>query len=77
MAAVTVYSKPNCMQCQFTKRFLTDQGIPFDIKDVEENEEALQEVVALGFKSLPVVSVEGQEAFSGFKPDRLKKILAS
>ncbi|GAA0371412.1 redoxin NrdH [Alkalibacterium iburiense] len=72
MAAVTVYSKPNCMQCQFTKRFLTDQGIDFDIKDVEENEEALEEVIALGFQSLPVVAIEGQEAFSGFKPDRLK-----
>ena len=72
MAAVTVYSKPNCMQCQFTKRFLTDQGIDFNLIDVEENEEALEEVSALGFKSLPVVSIEGQGAFSGFKPDRLK-----
>lgn len=74
VAAVTVYSKPNCMQCQFTKRFLADQGVAFEIKDVEESEKALEEVVALGFKSLPVVAIEGQDAFSGFKPDRLKRL---
>lgn len=74
MAAVTVYSKPDCMQCQFTKRFLMDHGVAFETKDIEENEEALQEVVALGFKSLPVVAIEGQEAFSGFKPERLKRL---
>lgn len=71
MAAVTVYSKPNCMQCQFTKRFLKENDIAFETKDVEEDEEALQEVMKLGFKSLPVVSAEGKEPFSGFRPDKL------
>lgn len=72
---VTVYSKPNCMQCNFTKQFLEDNGVPFIVKDIEESEEALAEVKALGFASLPVVVIEGEEPFNGFRPDRLESLI--
>ncbi|MBF0780216.1 MULTISPECIES: glutaredoxin-like protein NrdH [unclassified Granulicatella] len=74
MAPVVVYSKPNCMQCNFTKKFLEERNIPFKVKDVMEDEVALEEVKALGFSSLPVVVIEGEEPFSGFRPDRLEAI---
>lgn len=74
MAPVIVYSKPNCMQCNFTKKFLEDKNIPFEVRDVMENEAALEEVKSLGFSSLPVVVIDGQEPFSGFRPDRLENI---
>ncbi|MBS4761557.1 glutaredoxin-like protein NrdH [Carnobacteriaceae bacterium zg-ZUI252] len=72
---VTVYSKPNCMQCNFTKQFLLDNDIDFIVKDVEEDAVALEEVKALGFSSLPVVVIEGEEPFNGFRPDRLEGLL--
>jgi glutaredoxin-like protein NrdH len=71
---VVVYSKPNCMQCNFTKKFLEDKGIPYQIKDIEENEKAVDEVKSLGFSSLPVVIAEGIEAFHGFRPDLLNRL---
>lgn len=71
---VIVYSKPNCMQCNFTKKFLEDKGIPFEIKDIAENEAAIEEVKSLGFSSLPVVLAEGLEAFNGFRPDMLSQL---
>ncbi|MFC6465080.1 glutaredoxin-like protein NrdH [Marinilactibacillus sp. GCM10026970] len=71
---VIVYSKPNCMQCNFTKKFLEDKGIPFEIKDIAENEAAIEEVKSLGFSSLPVVLAEGLEAFNGFRPDMLNQL---
>lgn len=74
MADVTVYSKQNCMQCNFTKRFLNEHNIPFQTKDVEEDQEALQEVKELGFSSLPVILAKGQKAFHGFHPDKLKQL---
>ncbi|MFO8069252.1 MAG: glutaredoxin-like protein NrdH [Alkalibacterium sp.] len=73
-ATVIVYSKPNCMQCQFTKKYLENKGIPFEVKDIEQNEKAIDEVRQLGFSSLPVVIAEGIEAFNGFRPDMLNRL---
>lgn len=71
---VIVYSKPNCMQCNFTKKYLEDKGIPYEVKDIAENEAAIEEVKSLGFSSLPVVLAEGLEAFNGFRPDMLNHL---
>ncbi|HFI0463801.1 TPA: glutaredoxin-like protein NrdH [Streptococcus suis] len=68
---ITVYSKPNCMQCDFTKKFLVDNDIPYTLIDTQKNPEALEHVKSLGFQSLPVVEIEGEEPFFGFRPDRL------
>jgi len=73
-SSVIVYSKPNCMQCQFTKKYLENKGIPFEEKDVEQNAEAIDEVKKMGFSSLPVVIAEGIEAFNGFRPDLLNRL---
>ena len=72
---ITLYSKPNCMQCNFTKKFFEDNQVPFVIKDVFESEEALEEVKALGFQSLPVVVADGIEPFFGFRPDILEQLV--
>ena len=63
------------MQCNFTKKFLEDNAITFEVKDVMENEGALAEVRELGFQSLPVVVIEGEEPFFGFRPDRLEQLV--
>lgn len=74
MAKITVYSKPNCMQCDFTKKYLDDKGIDYATLDVFADEEALNHIKSLGFQSLPVVEVDGAEAFNGFRPDLLAKL---
>lgn len=73
-STVIVYSKPNCMQCQFTKKYLENKGIPFEVKDIEQNDQAIDEVKKLGFSSLPVVIAEGIEAFNGFRPELLNRL---
>ncbi|GEK92016.1 glutaredoxin-like protein NrdH [Alkalibacterium kapii] len=73
--SVTVYSKPDCMQCQFTKKYLESKGIPFKEKDVNRDVNAIDEVKKLGFSSLPVVLAEGIEAFNGFRPDMLNRLV--
>lgn len=75
MSQVTVYSKVGCGQCQFTKMFLERHNIDYVEKNVSEDESLVDEVKALGFSSLPVVQIEGEEAFSGFQPDRLEKLV--
>ncbi|MBT2731324.1 MULTISPECIES: glutaredoxin-like protein NrdH [Carnobacterium] len=72
--SIIVYSKPNCMQCNFTKKYLEDKGIAYEVKDIFESEEALNEVKELGFSSVPVIAIEGHEAFNGFRPDLLDQL---
>lgn len=74
MKTITVYSKPNCMQCNFTKKFLDDNSVTYTMINVYENEDALNRVKEMGFQSLPVVEIEGEEPFFGFRPDRLESL---
>lgn len=41
---LTVYSKPNCIQCEMTKIWLDQNKIPYDTVDVIENPEALEKI---------------------------------
>ncbi|MGO3212534.1 MAG: glutaredoxin-like protein NrdH [Ruoffia tabacinasalis] len=74
MSKITVYSKPNCMQCNFTKKYLDDKGVEYSTLDVFVDEEALNYIKSLGFQSLPVVEIDGEEPFNGFRPDLLAKL---
>ena len=69
---VTVYSKPNCMACNFTKKYLNEKGIEFKEINVFEDNEALAMLRDKGFSQMPVVSIEG-EFHTGFQPNLLAK----
>lgn len=69
---VRVYTKPNCGQCDMTKKALDKAGIAFVIEDLTEpgNLAAAKE---LGFMSAPVVMV-GTDGWAGFRPDLIKEL---
>jgi glutaredoxin-like protein NrdH len=71
---ITVYTKPACVQCDSTKRFLTKNNIEFNIIDITEDVEAYNKIVAMGFASAPVV-ITDNDAWAGFKPDKLKELV--
>ena len=48
---LTVYSKPNCIQCEMTKIWLDQNKIPYDTVDVIENPEALRKLDYLDLKA--------------------------
>jgi glutaredoxin len=56
------------------KEFLTREGVVFDTKNVEEDDEAYRELIARGFRSVPV-TVVGAEAIRGFDAAALRKAL--
>lgn len=75
MKSVTVYTKNGCPQCEMTKRVLTGEGIEFTAINVEEDEKSLDYVKnTLGLTAMPVVVVEGEEPFTGFRPDKLEEL---
>jgi len=73
--AVTVYTKPSCVQCTATYRALDARGIEYEVFDVSVDEKALQAVRELGYMQAPVV-IADEEHWSGFRPDKIDELAA-
>jgi glutaredoxin-like protein NrdH len=73
--AVTVYTKPSCVQCTATYRALDNKGIEYEVHDVSTDEAALEHVKSLGYMQAPVV-VTDDDHWSGFRPDKIAPLRA-
>lgn len=71
--AITVYTKPSCVQCNATYRALDSKGIAYDVRDLSEDPVALEQVKELGYLQAPVV-VADDEHWSGFRPDKIDEL---
>jgi glutaredoxin-like protein NrdH len=80
--SVTVYTQPDCVQCDRTKKYLDDpkrgnMAGQYRTVDLAQDPEALAAVKALGYMAAPVVIVgnPGNNAdethWYGFRPDML------
>ena len=56
------------------KEFLSRAGQAFTVKLVDEDNAAYDELIALGYRTVPVTIINGQ-AVRGFDPDALAKAL--
>lgn len=76
---VTIYSKPNCPQCDATKRKFTKEGVAFREVDVSEDKRAFMRVRdEWGYQRVPVIEVRGEGfdvRWDGFRPDRMKAVI--
>lgn len=77
---LAVYSKPRCMQCEFTKMWLTKNKVEFETIDIEANPGAFELLKHYGFSSLPVVAIDDElsdesKVWSGFQIDKLEALL--
>jgi glutaredoxin 3 len=55
--------------------YLSQKGIPFTEKNVARDPEAVQELMSMGLRSLPVVVI-GETRLSGFNPAAIDQALA-
>jgi len=69
-----VYTKPQCVQCDATKRWLDNHGIEYSTVDITEDQEAFDKIVSLGFRAAPVVD-SPVGSWSGFNPDKLSQLI--
>jgi glutaredoxin-like protein NrdH len=71
---MTVYSKPNCVQCTATYRALDGKSIEYQVIDLTTNAAALEYVMEeLGYSQAPVVVVDEHDHWSGFRPDKISQ----
>ena len=71
---ITVYTKPQCVQCDATKRMLDNLKIEYSTVDVSKDAEAIEKLYAMGFSSAPVV-ITDSDAWSGFQPDKINSLV--
>lgn len=69
--AITIYSKPSCVQCTATYRAM--KGIDYTVVDMSVDEEALAMVKGLGHLGAPVVVTE-DDSWSGFNPLKIAEL---
>jgi glutaredoxin-like protein NrdH len=72
--AITVYTKPSCVQCDATKRTLDKLGLEYTAIDATQDEAVYNMLVEKGFKAMPVVDADG-EWWSGFNPDKINGLV--
>jgi glutaredoxin-like protein NrdH len=70
---ITIYTRNNCVQCHATKRAIESRGLAFDLINLDNNPDAIDDLRARGFRQLPVVVTE-QESWSGFRPDMINRL---
>lgn len=71
---VTVYTKPNCVQCDATKRTMDKLGIKYATVDITQDLEAYDMIVSKGFQAAPVV-ITDDDAWSGFNLDKISGLV--
>ena len=78
MKKVVVYSTPNCVRCEMTKKELAKMGVEFETKSLidEKNSKLVEDLKEKGHRSAPITII-GDEIISGFNPILLKKALAA
>ena len=70
---VTVFTKPQCQQCEATKRRMNERGITFETVDLSENPETLAQLVHAGYRQAPVV-ITPDASWSGYRPDLIDEL---
>ncbi|MFD0824866.1 glutaredoxin family protein [Neobacillus sp. M.A.Huq-85] len=70
---VIVYTTNDCIECTMVKQVLTQEGIPFEMRDISTNAKFQEEVEKYGFLGVPV-TVVGNRAVKGFT-NELKELI--
>lgn len=76
MTTIAVFTEPACVQCGAVFRALDKRGLPYRQIDISADPVAREYVMALGYLQAPVVDAGPDSHFSGFRPDRLRRLAA-
>ncbi|MEO7068836.1 MAG: glutaredoxin family protein [Rhodanobacter sp.] len=73
---VTVYSKPDCPQCEHTKRDMDILGITYQTIDLTSDKAQLQRLVQAGYRTAPIVETD-VGAWSGYNREKIRELVSS
>jgi len=70
---ITIYTNPQCIQCDMTKKQFDKVGLEYKSIDLASVPELVEQFKAEGYMSAPIV-VTNIGTWSGFKPERISQI---
>ena len=81
---IIVYSKTVCPWCTVVKNYLDNNGVIYEERNIDKNEDWRADVLDMGYAGVPVVvktyekdAPHGRvrESMTGFNPEALDKLL--
>jgi glutaredoxin-like YruB-family protein len=76
LTQITIYTQPDCPPCEIAKRFLTEYGFSYELKDIKKDKNARNELMnTYNSFSTPTFVINNKEVVTGFEIDQLKEIL--
>lgn len=76
MANVIVYTSTNCQHCRQVLGFLSEKGVSYEERNVEQNDDFAQQIWDMGMRAVPV-TVIGEHRIVGMNEAHFEKALAT
>ena len=73
-ADVVLYSLSTCPFCAKARTLMSDHGVPFVERTIDQSDDAKAEAMALGIDSVPVLFV-GSHRIQGYSEDTILRLL--
>lgn len=73
---ITIYTKPDCPACRLTQRALSKAGVEFAVVDLSQRPDIVEQLRSEGLLAAPVLEGPDGARTSGFRPDRIKALVA-
>lgn len=70
---ITLWEKPNCVQCMQTKREFDKRGIIYQVKRLDRSAKAVERFLEMGLMSAPIIETDAKR-WSGFRLDKIKSL---
>ena len=70
---ITLWEKPNCVQCNQTKREFDKRGIIYQVKRLDRSPKAVERFLELGLLSAPIIETDDRR-WSGFRLNRITSL---
>ncbi len=71
---ITIYTSNSCMYCHMAKDYLDEIDVPYEEKNVSNDERARHELAEKGYMGVPVIII-GDEEIVGFDKERIARAL--
>jgi len=73
MMKITLWEKPNCVQCMQTKREFDKRGIIYQVKRLDRSPKAVERFLEMGLMAAPIVETD-KKRWSGFRLEKIKSL---
>lgn len=74
---ITIYSKPQCVSCEQTKKWLERNGLEYKEEQLADHPDVVEEVKASGFTAAPICVTDQGAWWAGLNLGQLKAYKAA